>query len=345
MKATQVAQAVVPLLEVSRVVKHFSVGHRFSRAGKKIVRAVDGVSFEVRRGETLGLVGESGCGKSTLARCLVRLYDVSAGTLRFAGEDITSLSQRRLRPLRPRLQMVFQDPYTSLNPRRRVGDLIAEPLRVHGRHDRTSIQQRVLELVDLVGLNADQLERFPHEFSGGQRQRIGIARALALSPDLIIADEPVSALDVSIQAQIINLLSELQERLGLTYVFIAHDLSVVRQVSTRTAVMYLGRIVEIGPTDLVYDRPAHPYTEALLSAVPLPAHAGAKRTRIVLSGEMPSASQPPSGCHFHPRCRYAADRCHSVSPELQNLPDGRQVACHYPLAGMLESLHNPHSGV
>jgi peptide/nickel transport system ATP-binding protein len=227
--------------------------------------------------------------------------------------------------------MVFQDPYTSLNPRRRIGDLIAEPLRVHGQADRTGIAQRVHELVELVGLNADQLERFPHEFSGGQRQRIGIARALALSPDLIIADEPVSALDVSIQAQIINLLSDLQERLGLTYVFIAHDLSVVRQVSTRTAVMYLGRIVEIGATDMIYERPAHPYTEALLSAVPLPTHAGARRSRIVLSGEMPSASQPPSGCHFHPRCRYATDRCRSTSPELTPMPDGRAVACHYPL--------------
>ena len=319
------------LLEVEQVRKYFNVGHRFSREGRRQVRAVDGVSFDVRRGETLGLVGESGCGKSTLARCLVRLYEVSSGSLRFAGQDITHLSQRRLRPLRPRLQMVFQDPYTSLNPRRRIGDLIAEPLRVHGQADRTGIQQRVHELVELVGLNADQLERFPHEFSGGQRQRIGIARALALSPDLIIADEPVSALDVSIQAQIINLLSDLQERLGLTYVFIAHDLSVVRQVSTRTAVMYLGRIVEIGATDMIYERPAHPYTEALLSAVPLPTHAGARRSRIVLSGEMPSASQPPSGCHFHPRCRYATDRCRSTSPELTPMPDGRAVACHYPL--------------
>jgi peptide/nickel transport system ATP-binding protein len=319
------------LLEVEQVRKYFNVGHRFSREGRRQVRAVDGVSFDVRRGETLGLVGESGCGKSTLARCLVRLYEVSSGSLRFAGQDITHLSQRRLRPLRPRLQMVFQDPYTSLNPRRRIGDLIAEPLRVHGQADRTGIAQRVHELVELVGLNADQLERFPHEFSGGQRQRIGIARALALSPDLIIADEPVSALDVSIQAQIINLLSDLQERLGLTYVFIAHDLSVVRQVSTRTAVMYLGRIVEIGATDMIYERPAHPYTEALLSAVPLPTHAGARRSRIVLSGEMPSASQPPSGCHFHPRCRYATDRCRSTSPELTPMPDGRAVACHYPL--------------
>jgi peptide/nickel transport system ATP-binding protein len=229
--------------------------------------------------------------------------------------------------------MVFQDPYTSLNPRRRVGDLIGEPLRVHAKPDASELRRRVLELMQLVGLNAEQLERFPHEFSGGQRQRIGIARALALSPDLIVADEPVSALDVSIQAQIINLLAELQERLALTYVFIAHDLSVVRQVSTRTAVMYLGRVVEIGATDQVYAAPAHPYTEALLSAVPTPNPVRGKRgPRILLLGETPSPANPPSGCHFHPRCRYATDLCKRVSPTLQSLDHQRQVACHFPLS-------------
>ncbi len=321
-----------PILEVTDLKKHFKVGHRFSRQGMRLLRAVDGVSLVVNKGETLGLVGESGCGKSTLARCLVRLHPISSGSLKFLGRDITYVSERQLRPLRPRLQMVFQDPYTSLNPRRRVGDLIAEPLRVHTRLDARQLRMRVIELMELVGLNAEQLERFPHEFSGGQRQRIGIARALALSPDLVIADEPVSALDVSIQAQIINLLAELQERLSLTYVFIAHDLSVVRQVSSRTAVMYLGRIVEIGDTTSLYREPAHPYTEALLSAVPVPhTQRTGRATRIVLTGETPSPSNPPSGCHFHPRCRYADARCREVSPVLTAVGDGRSVACHYPL--------------
>jgi peptide/nickel transport system ATP-binding protein len=322
-----------PILEVHDLKKHFKVGHRFSRQGLRLVRAVDGVSLVVNKGETLGLVGESGCGKSTLARCLVRLHPISSGSLKFLGRDISYASERQLRPLRPRLQMVFQDPYTSLNPRRRVGDLIAEPLRVHTRLDARQLRMRVIELMELVGLNAEQLERFPHEFSGGQRQRIGIARALALSPDLVIADEPVSALDVSIQAQIINLLAELQERLSLTYVFIAHDLSVVRQVSSRTAVMYLGRIVEIGDTTRLYGAPAHPYTEALLSAVPVPhAASNGRAARIVLAGETPSPSDPPSGCHFHPRCRYADAKCGAISPPLLPQADGRLVACHYPLA-------------
>ena len=325
-------QPGAPILEVQDLRKHFKVGHRFSRQGVRLVRAVDGVSLVVNKGETLGLVGESGCGKSTLARCLVRLHQVSSGSLKFLGRDITFSSERQLRPLRPRLQMVFQDPYTSLNPRRRIGDLIADPLRVHTDLTASQLRLRVTELMELVGLNTDQLERFPHEFSGGQRQRIGIARALALSPDLVIADEPVSALDVSIQAQIINLLADLQERLALTYVFIAHDLSVVRQVSTRTAVMYLGRIVEVGDTTSLYSEPAHPYTEALLSAVPVPHTAKTGRaSRIVLAGETPSPSNPPSGCHFHPRCRYADAKCKELSPALVPLADGRSVACHYPL--------------
>ena len=322
---------MTPLLQVDDLHKQFHVGSRFSRDGRRVLRAVDGVSLSVQAGETLGLVGESGCGKSTLARCLVRLLDPSSGTLRFEGRDITALSARALRPIRPRLQMVFQDPYASLNPRRRVGELIAEPLRVHTAMDAAARRARVLELAALVGLLPEQMERFPHEFSGGQRQRIGIARALALDPKLLIADEPVSALDVSIQAQVINLLADLQERLGLTLVFIAHDLSVVRQVSTRTAVMALGRIVESGPTDALYAAPAHPYTAALIGAVPQPVVGDEQRARVLLQGDPPSPLAPPPGCRFHPRCALATDRCRSEVPALLDRGGGRSVACHFPL--------------
>jgi len=329
-----VATGAAPLLQAIGVKKHFHVGKSVIPGQHKIVHAVDGVSLQVWPGETLGLVGESGCGKSTLGRCLMRLYELTDGQIILNGTDISRLGQRRLRPLRRQMQMVFQDPYASLNPRRRVGDLIAEPLRVHGRLGRAAIDRRLKDLVRLVGLHADHLQRFPHEFSGGQRQRIGLARALALEPRLIVADEPVSALDVSIQAQIVNLLADLQERLALTYIFIAHDLSVVRQVSSRIAVMYLGAIAESGATDLVFGRPAHPYTEALISAVPVPElDRPGRRERIVLTGDVPSATNPPPGCRFHPRCRYATDRCRSERPVLRALPDGRQVACHYPLAG------------
>ena len=321
-----------PLLEATQLTKQFFVGSRFSADGRRKLFAVDGVSLAVTAGETLGLVGESGCGKSTLARCLVRLLEPSAGTLRFDGTEITALSQRALRPLRPALQMVFQDPYASLNPRRRVGDLIAEPLVVHTPMTAAERRARVLELASLVGLLPEQMDRFPHEFSGGQRQRIGIARALALNPRLVIADEPVSALDVSIQAQVVNLLADLQQRLGLTLVFIAHDLSVVRQVSTRTAVMYLGQIVEQGPTDALYAAPAHPYTAALIGAVPRPA-VGSRGTRVLLQGDPPSPLDPPAGCRFHPRCAFATERCRGEAPVLRELGSGRQVACHFPLAG------------
>ena len=324
-----------PILEAVKLSKHFKLGGRFQAQGIQVLRAVDDVSLTVERGETLGLVGESGCGKSTLGRCLMRLYDVSGGTVHFEGQDITRTTLKALRPLRPRMQMVFQDPYASLNPRRRVADLIAEPLRVHPRADGrrrggAEIQARLEQLMDLVGLSTDHLQRFPHEFSGGQRQRIGIARALALEPSLIVADESVSALDVSVQAQIINLFMDLQDRLGITYLFIAHDLSVVRQISTRTAVMYLGSVVETGPTDTLFRHPAHPYTEALMSAVPV-AHAGeARRERIILRGDVPSPLRPPPGCRFHTRCPKVGDRCRSERPLLRDVGDGRIAACHYP---------------
>jgi len=324
--------AGVPLLKARNVTKQFKVGNSIIPGENKIVHAVDAVSLDVFRGETLGLVGESGCGKSTLGRCLVRLYDITDGKIEFEGNDISKLGRNALRPIRQRMQMVFQDPYSSLNPRRRVADLLAEPLKVHGRHSRSEIDDRVAELMRLVELQPDHLSRFPHEFSGGQRQRIGIARALALEPSLVVADEPVSALDVSIQAQIVNLFADLQERLGLTYVFIAHDLSVVRQVSTRTAVMYLGSIVESGPTEEIFHTPRHPYSEALISAVPVSDLDQAKsRQRIVLQGDVPSPINPPSGCRFHPRCRYATERCRIERPKLEPLPDGRLVACHHPV--------------
>jgi peptide/nickel transport system ATP-binding protein len=324
--------SVRPLLEAVGVSKRFTVGSRFSARGLLTVHAVDNVSLAIMPGETVGLVGESGCGKSTLGRCMVRLYDISSGTMRFKDEDISQKSMREMRPLRKELQIVFQDPYASLNPRRRVRDLIAEPLRVHTKLSNEAIAKRVSELLDLVGLHPDHAARFPHEFSGGQRQRIGIARAIALEPKLIVLDEPVSALDVSVQAQIVNLLADLQERLKLTYVFIAHDLSVVRQVSTRIAVMYLGSIVELGQAEDIFTKPAHPYTQALISAVPVPdITKSGLRNRIVLTGDVPSPVNPPAGCRFHPRCPMAQDRCRVERPVLAAQADTRQVACHFPL--------------
>ncbi|WP_373502977.1 ABC transporter ATP-binding protein [Aestuariivirga sp.] len=322
---------MAPLLEIIDVSKRFKVGSRFSGQGQRTVHALDGVSLTVKQGETLGLVGESGCGKSTLGRCITRLYTLSSGTLRFGGTDISSISERQMRPLRRRIQMVFQDPSASLNPRRRVRDLIAEPLRVHTSMSSAEIGRRVAELLEIVGLKPDHAMRFPHEFSGGQRQRIGIARAIALNPELIVLDEPVSALDVSVQAQIVNLLADLQERLNLTYVFIAHDLSVVRQVSTRIAVMYLGSIVEMGEADDIFSRPSHPYTQALISAVPVPdITKSGSRNRIVLTGDVPSPVNPPSGCRFHTRCPIAQDRCKVDRPALVEQAAGRLAACHFP---------------
>jgi peptide/nickel transport system ATP-binding protein len=324
------------LLEATELVKHFPVRSRTLRRGSgEVVHAVDGVTLEVRRGETLGVVGESGCGKSTLARLLVRLHEPTSGTVRFGGDDITSLSPRELRPYRRELQMIFQDPYASLNPRKRVGQIIADPFEIHGGSTQAEIRSRVRELLEVVGLSAHHVNRYPHEFSGGQRQRIGVARALALSPQLIVADEPVSALDVSIKAQVVNLLDDLQDEFHLTYVFIAHDLGVVHHVSDRIAVMYLGVIVEIAPADDLYEQPIHPYTQALLSAIPEidTGEEVVPRERIVLEGEVPSPIAPPSGCRFHPRCLHATEICRAERPPLVAYPNGRLAACHHPLGG------------
>ncbi|GCE88672.1 oligopeptide transporter ATP-binding protein OppF [Komagataeibacter diospyri] len=321
-------QSPAPLMEVRNLSKSYRVS-----GGHRLV-AVDGISLSVMPGEMLGLVGESGCGKSTLGRCMLRLTDISAGQVVFEGRDITTLPERRLRPLRPRMQMVFQDSSACLNPRRRIGDLLAEPLRVHPgpdqrRRQAADIERRVRDLMELVSLPVTALMRYPHEFSGGQRQRINIARALALSPRLVVADEPVSALDVSVQAQIVNLFSDLRTRLGLTYVFVAHDLAVVRQVSTRVAVMYLGAIVEMGATDDVLHQPAHPYTAALTTAVPRPV-VGATPPPP-LGGDIPSPVNRPAGCRFHTRCPYVQDRCRMEAPVLRPIRPGHEAACHFPL--------------
>jgi len=319
------------VLATENLIKTFHVGPRgWGRGG--VLRAVDGVTLEVRAGETLGLVGESGCGKSTLARCLVRLTGITSGTVTFGGRDITNLSRRQLRPIRKELQLVFQDPYASLNPRRRVGDIIGEPLEIQSYGDRSSRERRVRELLHQVGLDASHADRFPHEFSGGQRQRVGIARALATEPRVIVADEPVSALDVSIQAQVLNLFADLQDELGLTYVFIAHDLGVVRHMSTRIAVMYLGQIVELADAKRLYEQPAHPYSQALLSATPeVASEATTPRERILLRGDVPDPMLAPSGCAFRTRCPYVQERCAAEQPIAREVAPGRVAACHFPL--------------
>jgi oligopeptide transport system ATP-binding protein len=317
------------LLSVKNLKKHFAVsGGVFAREVDR-VHAVDGVSFDIGKGETLGLVGESGCGKSTTGRCILRLIEPSSGEVWFEGADVTKLGPDAMRALRRDMQIIFQDPYASLNPRLTVGAIVGEALQIHGlARSRKALEERVLELLETVGLQADHMGRFPHEFSGGQRQRIGIARALAVDPKLVICDEPVSALDVSIQAQVINLLEDLQEKFGLTYLFIAHDLSVVEHISTRIAVMYLGRVVEIAGARDLYDTPLHPYSEALLSAVPIP-DPTVKRKRIMLQGDVPNPIRPPSGCHFHTRCPIAKPDCSQRSPVLEEKRPGHWVACHY----------------
>jgi oligopeptide/dipeptide ABC transporter ATP-binding protein len=329
------------LLEVRDLKKHFPLYKGvFSRVAG-YVYAVDGVSFHIDRGETLGLVGESGCGKSTIGRALLRLIEPTAGSIKLHGEDITNLDAGGMLACRRRMQMIYQDPYASLNPRMPAGDIVAEPLIIHGVAAPKERRERVAELFQRVGLRSELMKAYPHEFSGGQRQRIGIARALALNPELIVGDEPVSALDVSIQAQILNLLMELQEEYELSYLFVAHDLAVVEHISDRVAVMYLGRIVELTDKTTLFDAPLHPYTEALLSAVPIPKASARRRNRVILKGDVPSPINPPSGCHFHTRCPYAMARCRHEAPALRELLPGHWVSCHLHDTGVRSPLAQP----
>jgi oligopeptide/dipeptide ABC transporter ATP-binding protein len=322
------AMTAAPLLEVEGLKKHFPIHKGIFSKVSGYVHAVDGVSFKIGRGETLGLVGESGCGKSTVGRTLLKLLEPTDGTIRVAGEDITRLAGERLLPYRRRMQMIYQDPYASLNPRMTAGEIVGEPLIVHQIGTQEECRKRVAALFERVGLRPEAVSAYPHEFSGGQRQRIGIARALALNPELIVGDEPVSALDVSIQAQIINLLMDLQDEYKLSYLFVAHDLAVVEHISHRVAVMYLGRIVEMTDKRSLFEMPLHPYTEALLSAVPIPKRSARSRKRVILKGDVPSPINPPSGCHFHTRCPYAMPRCRQEVPTLREVAPAHWASCH-----------------
>ncbi len=317
---------MTPLLEAKDVTRHFPLPGKLFRPSTRVVRAVDGVDLVLHEGETLGLVGESGCGKSTLGRLLARLDEPTSGVIRFEGQDISQLGEAALKPFRRKAQIVFQNPYSSLNPRQSIGDTLIEPLAVHGVGDAAARRARAHELLDIVGLRREHFGRYPHQFSGGQRQRIGIARALALEPRLIICDEPVSALDVSIQSQILNLLDDLQRRFGLAYLFISHDLRVIEHIADRVAVMYLGRIVEEAPVAEIYARPRHPYTQALLAAVPVP-DPSRDQPEVVLEGNVPNPIDPPTGCHFHPRCSLAGSRCRAEMPPLEMGPGGHKVRC------------------
>jgi oligopeptide transport system ATP-binding protein len=315
-----------PLFEARHIVKEFQIGGGLL-SKSRIVHAVDDVSFSIKKGETLGLVGESGCGKSTIGRTILRLYEPTSGQILLDGEDITHVN---MRPYRKRMQIVLQDPYASLDPRMTVGDIVGEPLDIHGVcENKADRQERILELLSLVGLNSEHMNRYPHEFSGGQRQRVSIARAMALHPDFMVCDEPISALDVSIQAQVINMLMELQQKLGMTYLFIAHDLNVVRHISQQVGVMYLGSLVEVCDADSLYKNPMHPYTQALLSAIPIPdPEVSRKKQRVVLEGDVPSPINPPRGCKFHTRCPYAMDICREIRPETVTVGPGHTCACH-----------------
>lgn len=320
----------VPLVRVENLTKYFPIKAGILQRKVGDVKAVDGVSFDIWRGETLGMVGESGCGKTTVGRTILRIYPPTSGEIFFDGIPLSSVKNKPLRQMRRRMQMVFQDPYASLNPRLTAGEIVGEPLEIHGLARGAEKQKRVAELFELVGLSREYLNRYPHEFSGGQRQRIGLARALALTPDLIICDEPIAALDVSIQAQIVNLMQELQEELNLTYLFIAHDLSMVKHISDRVLVMYVGKVMELAQRDELYESPLHPYTKALLSAVPIPdPEYEMQRKRIILSGDLPSPAQPPPGCRFHTRCPIAEEQCKLTEPPLREVVPNHVVACHF----------------
>ncbi|MGL5357249.1 MAG: ABC transporter ATP-binding protein [Cetobacterium sp.] len=318
------------LLEINGLCKYFNIKNRIFEKNRKTLKAVDGVSLEIRKGETLGLVGESGCGKTSLGRTIVKLYEPTSGDIVYDGKNITDLNFQEMKSYRRKIQMIFQDPYASLNPRQTIGDIVKEPMEIHNLYSSKEERERkTLEILELVGLNSSHLSRYPHEFSGGQRQRVGIARALACDPEFIVCDEPISALDVSIQAQIINTLEELQEKLGLTYLFIAHDLSMVKHISDRVGIMYLGKLVEISTSDSIYDTPLHPYTEALLSAIPIPdPDISLNKKRIILEGDIPTPINPSPGCRFKTRCPKVSQKCHDSEPQLIEVKDNHKVACH-----------------